>query len=494
MNITSLYLSGEKGVSDNLLPLLKEQYKSVAVFYPVGEEQACLKPSEAKQMLADGEEFKFYKTLIKGFKDLQKSHDFVLCEGINSEKLDLDLDKKIAKNLGIVYAKVLKDNEDILNDVKLEINQVKSSGCTYFATFVPNSSKDFSNIKEKVFTNFKDSLELLKNDFQTPLTPCMFEYELFARAKQKNAHIVLPESGDDRILQATSQLLSEEIAKITLLGDEGAIKKRAGELKINLDKANFLNPENSELCEEFANTFYELRKAKGISLDDAKKTIKDPNYFATMMVYLGQADGMVSGAVGTTADTIRPALQIIKTKPGVSIVSSIFLMCLDTEVFAFGDCAVNPEPNSEHLAQIALTSAKTASLFGLDPKVAMLSYSTGSSGKGEAVEKVKEALKLVKEADSELKVDGPLQFDAAIDKTVAKKKMPESKVAGEANTFIFPDLNAGNIGYKAVQRTANAIAIGPILQGLKKPVNDLSRGCLVKDIVNTIAITALQGE
>ncbi len=486
----SLYLSTSQDVSDTLLPLLKQEFKNVEIFYPIGEsKKAFLSTKEAKKILANDGEFTFYKTLIKEFKTLQNSNDFVLIISINNQNLDKD----IAKNLGTVYASVLEDNDDIVNDIKLEINNIKKSEVAHLGSFILNSNKDFSEFSS-IFTDFKNILQLIKNELKTPLTPCMFEYELFKKAKEKYAHIVLPESADDRILQASSQLLSEEIAKITLLGVEKDIKKRANELKINLDKANFIEPNISELKEEFANTFFELRKAKGISLEDAKKAMQDMNYFATMMVHLGYADGMVSGAIGTTADTIRPALQIIKTKPGVSIVSSIFLMCLDTEVFAFGDCAVNPEPNSEQLAQIALTSAKTASLFGLDPKVAMLSYSSGSSGKGAAVEKVKEALEIIKKEDSQLKVDGPLQFDAAIDKTVASKKMPDSKVAGEANTFIFPDLNAGNIGYKAVQRTAKAIAIGPILQGLKKPVNDLSRGCLVKDIVNTIAITALQGE
>ncbi len=483
-----LYLSSSKDISDDLLPLLKKNFNSVAVFYPMGD-NACLSFAKTKQILAEGDEFKFYKTLIKEFKTLQNSHDFVLCVGVGTK----DLDKQIAKNLGIVYASVLEDSDDIMNDIKLELLDIKKHSCTHFASFVLNSSKDFSCFNS-VFTDFNDVSSLFKKEFKTPLTPCMFEYELFAKAKQKNSHIVLPESADDRILQAASQLLSEQIAKITLLGVKEDIEKRAKQLNIDLSGANFIDPQNSEFSDEFANVFFELRKSKGISLDDAKKAMSDFNYFATMMVHLGHADGMVSGAIGTTADTIRPALQIIKTKPNVSIVSSIFLMCLDTEVFAFGDCAVNPDPNSEQLAQIALTSAATASLFGLDPKVAMLSYSTGSSGKGEAVQKVKDALEIVKKADSSLKVDGPLQFDAAIDKGVASKKMPQSKVAGEANTFIFPDLNAGNIGYKAVQRTANAIAIGPILQGLKKPVNDLSRGCLVKDIVNTIAITALQGE
>ena len=226
----------------------------------------------------------------------------------------------------------------------------------------------------------------------------------------------------------------------------------------------------------------------------ARDTMTDVSYFGTMMVHRGLADGMVSGAVHTTAHTIRPSLEFVKTKPGISIVSSVFFMCLADRVMVYGDCAVVPDPTAEQLADIAISSAETASAFGIEPRVAMLSYSTGESGSGADVDRVREATRLVRMRRPDLKVEGPIQYDAAVDATVAKVKLPGSEVAGHATVFIFPDLNAGNNAYKAVQRAANAVAIGPVLQGLNKPVNDLSRGALVTDIVNTIAITAIQAQ
>ena len=286
-------------------------------------------------------------------------------------------------------------------------------------------------------------------------------------------------------------MLKKEAVNVILLGEPDKIDKKAKNLKLNLSKATIINPLKSELLDEFADEFYELRKHKGITLEDAKKTILDKNYFATMLVLVGKADAMVSGAVGTTADTIRPALQLIKTKEGISTVSGAFLMCLEDEVLVFGDCAVVPEPTAKELCDIAISLSSTAKSFDIKPKIALLSYSTGESGKGKSVDKVKEALNLAKESLGE-NVDGPLQFDAAIDEKVAKKKMPNSKVAGKTNTFVFPDLNSGNITYKAVQRLTGCVAMGPILQGLKKPVNDLSRGASVEDIVNTVLISAIQ--
>jgi len=277
-----------------------------------------------------------------------------------------------------------------------------------------------------------------------------------------------------------------------LLGDEEEIKESYQRFGLDLGKASIIEPDKSELMEKFTNIFYEMRKEKGLSYQNAKDAMIHGNYFATMMVHLGYADGMVSGAIHSTADTIRPALQIIKTIPEVSLVSSLFFMCLKTKVLVYGDCALNQNPNADELAQIALSCARTALAFGIEPKVAMLSYSTGESGSGEDVDKVKEATKIVKSLRPDLEIEGPIQYDAAIDKEVAMIKLPNSKVAGEASVFIFPDLNTGNNTYKAVQRSSGAIAIGPVLQGLKKPVNDLSRGCSVADIVNTILITAIQ--
>ena len=293
-------------------------------------------------------------------------------------------------------------------------------------------------------------------------------------------------------------LLRRDVVDLTLLGNENKIYEKAKSLGLHLEKARVLDPRSADEFDDYVETYYELRKAKGITKDVARDIMVDLNFFGSMMIHKGHVDGMVSGAVHTTADTIRPAFQFIKTKPGCSIVSSVFLMCLNDRVLAYGDCAVNPDPTAEQLAEIAISSAQTAALFGINPLVAMLSYSSGTSGKGRQVEKVREATELAKERAKEfypgLEIEGPIQYDAAVDPGVARTKMPDSKVAGKATVFVFPDLNTGNNTYKAVQRSANAVAVGPILQGLKKPVNDLSRGCLVPDIVNTVAMTAVQAQ
>jgi phosphate acetyltransferase len=332
----------------------------------------------------------------------------------------------------------------------------------------------------------------------TTVTPKMFEYELVQKARTQKKHIVLPEGNEERILRATEILLRREVADITLLGNEQAIREKASELCLHIENATIIDPVKSDSFDEYVETYFELRKHKGITPESARDVMSDVNFFGTMMIYKGCADGMVSGAVHSTAETIRPALQIIKTKPGFSIVSSVFLMCLADRVLVYGDCAVNPNPSAGQLAEIALSSAHTAKTFGIDPIVAMLSYSTGESGKGEDVERVREATKIAQEKAEEyfpgLKIEGPIQYDAAVDPSVAKTKMPGSEVAGKATVFIFPDLNTGNNTYKAVQRSAGAVAIGPVLQGLKYPVNDLSRGCTVPDIVNTVAITAIQAQ
>lgn len=324
------------------------------------------------------------------------------------------------------------------------------------------------------------------------ITPLAFQLDLMDKARQNRKTIVLPESEDDRILEAADKLLKEDVANLILLGEKPQVEKRAQELGLDLSKARIISLNDPELSEKYATAFYELRKAKGVTLEQARQTLQDVSYFGTMMVYLGDADGMVSGAAHTTAHTIRPSFQTIKTKPGSSVVSSVFLMLMKDHVLVFGDCAVNPNPTAQQLAEIAIISAQTAKQFGVDPKVAMISYSTGTSGSGPDVELVTQAVALAKQMDPTLAVDGPLQFDAAYDPTVGKSKMPGSPVAGQATVFIFPDLNTGNCTYKAVQRTSGAVAVGPILQGLNKPVNDLSRGALVEDIVNTVVITAVQ--
>ncbi len=324
--------------------------------------------------------------------------------------------------------------------------------------------------------------------------PELFELNLLRQAKAKRAHIVLPEGDDDRILEAAHQLLADDVCELTILGDPEEIKKRAAENGWEIAAANLANPTEGDQLEQFAQDFFELRKHKGISIDDARATMQDISYYATMMVHKGLADGMVSGAAHTTAHTIKPSFQIIKTAPGSSVVSSIFLLVMDGVLWAFGDCAVNPNPTPDQLAEIAAVSAHTAEQFGIDPKVALLSYSTGTSGSGPDVQAVADAVAKAKETFAAVQFDGPIQFDAAVVESVGQKKMPGSTVAGHANVFIFPDLNSGNIAYKAVQRTAGALAVGPILQGLNKPVNDLSRGATVPDIVNTVAITAIQAQ
>ena len=332
----------------------------------------------------------------------------------------------------------------------------------------------------------------------TRVTPKMFEYSLVDKASRDRQRIVLPEGEGERILRAADILLRRGVADIILLGREEEIRKKASTFGLDISQAQIIDPAESELLDHFAEDYLELRKHKGIVAEMAWDRMSDPTYFGTMMVYKGFADGMVSGSVTTTAQTIRPAFEFVKTKPGCSIVSSVFLMCLKDRVLVYGDCAVNPNPDAGQLAEIAIGSAETARIFGIEPRVALLSYSTGASGKGEDVEKVTEATaiakKLIKERGLDFPIEGPLQYDAAVDPEVAAVKMPDSEVAGSASVFIFPDLNTGNNTYKAVQRAANAVAIGPVLQGLNKPVNDLSRGCTVPDIVNTVAITAIQAQ
>jgi len=326
------------------------------------------------------------------------------------------------------------------------------------------------------------------------VTPLMFQYRVFERARADRRHIVMPEGEDERILRATAILLRLGVADLTLLGDQEVIRAKALALNLDIDAATIVSPTDPALVAGFATEYTRLRAHKGMTQQVAAETVTDVSYFGTMMVHMGLADGMVSGAVHTTAHTIRPSFEIIKTAPGTKIVSSVFLMCLSDRVLVYGDCAVNPDPTAPQLADIAISSAGTAEQFGIDPRVALLSYSTGTSGSGADVEKVRAATDLVHELRPDLLAEGPIQYDAAVDPLVASTKLPDSPVAGKATVLIFPDLNTGNNTYKAVQRSANAIAVGPVLQGLNKPVNDLSRGALVADIVNTVAITAVQAQ
>ncbi|MCV6629678.1 MAG: phosphate acetyltransferase [Flavobacteriaceae bacterium] len=367
------------------------------------------------------------------------------------------------------------------------------------------------NIKPKIYTENKQKIQQSIAVFKqyinedifseklisfTPdgITPRMFQYNLQQRAKQHKKHIVLPEGNDDRILMAASRLLALDIVDITLLGNPIEIERKSAKLNLPIQKAKIVQPTGSPQFEAYAKCLYQLRKHKNVNLDMAKDMMSDVSYFGTMMVHLGDADGMVSGAVHTTQHTIRPALQFVKTKPQISVVSSIFFMCLEDRVTVFGDCAINPNPNAEELSEIAISSADSSKMFGIEPKVAMLSYSSGKSGKGEDVEIVQKATEIVRKKRPDIKIEGPIQYDAAVDKHVAQKKLPNSEVAGQASVFIFPDLNTGNNTYKAVQRETGALAIGPMLQGLNKPVNDLSRGCTVEDVFNTVIITAIQAQ
>jgi phosphate acetyltransferase len=330
----------------------------------------------------------------------------------------------------------------------------------------------------------------------TSITPRMFQYQIVKRAKEHKKHIVLPEGDDDRILMAADALVKQQVVDITILGNEESILaslKRLN-LSLNAEHVKIINPATSDRFQEYVETLVELRKSKNLSMQMARDLMLDVSYFGTMMVYKGEADGMVSGAAHTTQHTIRPALQFVKTKPGINTVSSVFFMCLPNRVSVFGDCAVNPNPTSEQLADIAISSAETSMMFGIEPKIAMLSYSSGTSGEGEDVDKVRKATEIVRQRRPDLKVEGPIQYDAAVDPVVGKKKMPKSEVAGQASVLIFPDLNTGNNTYKAVQRETGALAIGPMLQGLNKPVNDLSRGCTVDDVFNTVVITAIQAQ
>ena len=378
---------------------------------------------------------------------------------------------------------------------------------TYFITNKIGSikSKIYANNKQKIkisiatfekYVDLDNLAEKLITFEAEGMTPKMFQYNLVKRAREHRKHIVLPEGNDERIIRAVSRLLEMDVVAISVIGNKKQIESKVLELGLFFDfsKVQIINPIESEHFDDYVNTYYELRKAKNVTIEMAKDLMEDVSYFGTMMVYKGHADGMVSGAAHTTQHTILPALQFIKTKPNTCIVSSIFFMCLEDRVSVFGDCAINPNPTAEQLAEIAISSADSSLAFGIEPKIAMLSYSSGSSGKGNEVDKVRTATEIVRKKRPDLKIEGPIQYDAAVDMTVGKSKMPNSEVAGQASVLIFPDLNTGNNTYKAVQRETGALAIGPMLQGLNKPVNDLSRGCTVEDIINTVVITAIQAQ
>ncbi len=424
--------------------------------------------------------------------------------------IQANLSKNYPKVAGIVLTGGLEPDEPIIQliDGLQEVIPIVQVQTGTFETV-----NKVGSIRSKIYFDNQFKIELAVETFEKyidtntildkivtahpeGITPRMFQYQLVKRAKTYKKHIVLPEGTDDRILIAASKLVKQDVVKLTILGKPEEIKAALKRLNLHLDLENItiINPIESLLFPDYVNTFYELRKSKNVNMDMATDFMKDGSYFGTMMVYKGDADGMVSGAINTTQHTIRPALQFVKTKPGVSTVSSVFFMCLEDRVTVFGDCAVNPNPTSEQLADIAISSAESSIMFGIEPKIAMLSYSSGTSGQGEEVEKVRRATELIKLRRPDLLVEGPIQYDAAVDAAIGKQKMPLSKVAGQASVLIFPDLNTGNNTYKAVQRETGAVAIGPMLQGLNKPVNDLSRGCTVDDIFNTVVITAIQAQ
>lgn len=494
--------------------------------------------AEVRELINDGKESQMYDTILGKCKKLEETHDFVLCLGSDFYNRDLMLEyavnTQIAADLGapalVIVKGEVRTEDDLSPSARGTIRDLRKAAVEVLGCMLTWSRLPAGDVKKfvdgiadapeeqrtpnvfvlpenpeassspKAAVNYLNGnmdvgafMKTVQNHKMTVVTPKMFEFNLLERARKHKMRIVLPEGSDDRILIAAADVDNRGVADLTILGDEGAIRKRMGELKLSFG-GNIVNPAACPKFEAYAGAYAEARKAKGVSIEKAREVMLDPSYFGTMMVWKGDADGMVSGAMNTTAHTIRPAFEFVKMKPGITIVSSIFLMCLKDRVLAMGDCAVNPNPTPEQLAAIAVSSAETARVFGIEPRVAMLSYSTGDSGKGPDVDAVVEATRLARELAPDLPIEGPLQYDAAIDPVVASKKLPGSKVAGKATVFIFPDLNTGNNAYKAVQRAANAVAVGPILQGLNKPVNDLSRGCLVPDVINTIAITAVQAQ
>ncbi|GAA7472775.1 phosphate acetyltransferase [Helicobacter pylori] len=448
------------------------------------EFHSAIDKQKALELVNTAQEELLFETILKRYDELQSTHDFVINLGYASKfflNALLDLNTILAKHLNAPIVAVAQTSLERLK--AMHFHAVKKEAPFAVGLFAgemlekPNFlSASLCKQQCALEASVVESVLQIKSEIITPLA---FQRSLEKKAKKQIKKVVLPESEDERILKAAHRLNAMGAVGLILLGDKEVINSQAKHLNLNLENIEIIDPNTSHYREEFANHLYELRKSKGLSGQEAKQLVLDKTYFATMLVHSGYAHAMVSGVNHTTVNTIRPALQIIKTKPGVSLVSSVFLMCLDTQVLVFGDCAIIPSP--KELAEIAITSAQSAKQFNIAPKVALLSYATGNSAQGGMIDKINEALTIAQRLDPQLEIDGSLQFDASIDKGVAKKKMPNSQVAGQASVFIFPDLNAGNIAYKAVQRSAKAVAIGPILQGLNKPINDLSRGALVED-------------
>ncbi|MGP1533739.1 MAG: phosphate acetyltransferase [Campylobacter sp.] len=437
--------------------IISTKFKNVAVFDPINDFYGL---ENTRKAFENGSEREFFKSAVDEFDRLAGSADFVLVKPAKSIANigEIELNLQIARNLNV-------------------------------PVFCRENLSFFTRNSRLIVSRNLDEILSVKQDIITPLR---FENSLFKLAAKYKKTVVLPESEDERVLKASEILLKSGAVNLILLGDENEVKFDAEKLGVNLSGAKFINLEKNEYADRLTAALFEARKSKGVSLEQARELVRDRTYFATMMVQEGLAHAMVSGANTTTAHTIRPALQIIKTRPDSPLVSSSFIMCFAEEILIYADCAINPNLDARQLAQIALASADTARAFGLEPRVAMLSYSSGDSGSGADIDLVRSAGEIARGLDPALKIEAPVQYDAAIDPAVARKKLPNSDVAGRANVFVFPNLNAGNIGYKIAQRSANCVAVGPILQGLKKPVNDLSRGCGVGDIVNTVLISAIQ--
>ena len=453
--MNSCYIFSDENLA-YLKGIISAKFKKVAVL------QIKISNEEQEKFI-NGKEKDFFIALIDKFEKQKKQNDFVIVVGCENFSVfgACELNLKIAKNLNC-------------------------------PVFEPQNFKALKVLDPNSKLVIGGDIDEILSCTQEIITPYKFENILLNRARSARSSVVLPESDDERVLRAAEILLAQGAVDIVLLGEEAAIRQKQSELGLNLSKARIIDPQNNDYTQAFAAKIYELRKAKGVSEKDAERMARDKVYFATMLVNEGVVGAMVSGASMSTADTIRPALQIIKTKPQTKIVSGLFFMALEEEILLYADCAITPNPSAEELAGIAVITAQTAASFGLQPRVAMLSYSTADSGSGPDVEFVKLAAKKALEIEPDLSLAAPIQYDAAVDVKVGAKKMPNSSVAGRANVFIFPNLNCANICYKAVQRSANALAVGPVLQGLKKPVNDLSRGCLVEDIVNTVLISAIQ--
>ena len=507
------------GLNDgcNISTVTEELLANARRFFPgaVSYAPAPKESDPCRELSWHGEDALMNKVLAS-FEDFIQGKEYVICEGTSprfSALTAYELNLRIAAALGTPVVPVMDARgfsaDEIEAQFALVLAHARELGCQMAGFYANGADSSVTQELTKtyglpVFRSIPplninidavpEHITALFNRAGRHMSPRLFEFSLIQKAQKHPMRIVLPEGEEDRLIKAAAILLERKAAQITLLGNQQKILGRAQELGVSLDGATIIDPAAAPDFEDFSATYAELRAKKGVTIEQAREKMADATYYGTMMIYKGLADGMVSGAINTTAHTVRPALEFIKTRPGASIVSSAFFVCFRDLLQVYGDCAINLDPDPAQLADIAVATAQTARDFGIDPRVAMLSYSTGTSGKGPSVDKVREAARLAKEKAPELALTGPIQYDAAVDPDTAKTKLPGDPVAGRANVFVVPDINTGNNLYKAVQRSAHALAIGPVLQGLRRPVNDLSRGCTVPDIVNTVAITAIQAQ